>query len=68
LGDWEIVRLGERQPGDGETDWGWEDAMMSNESKYNRKYVKIYMYSNDCRMGEESGGCSDSERGRSHKA
>jgi hypothetical protein len=58
--------LEERQPGDGETDSGREDAMMRNESEDHRRYAN--MYSIERRTGEESGGCSDLERRRSHKA
>jgi hypothetical protein len=58
--------LGERRPGDGEVDRGREDAIMRNESQDHRRYANVY--SIERRTGEESGGCSDLERGRSHKA
>jgi hypothetical protein len=40
--------------------------MMENEGKYHR--MDANMYSIDCKTGDESGGCSGLERGRSHKA
>jgi hypothetical protein len=55
-----------RQLGNGETDRGRDDEMTGNESKYHQ--MDANMYSGKCRRGDESGGCSDLERGRSHKA
>jgi hypothetical protein len=54
---------GKGSPG---TDRGTEDEMMGNERKYHRSDVKIYPI--ECRLIDESGGCSGLERGRSHKA
>jgi hypothetical protein len=39
--------------------------MMGNESKFHRRDANIYLI--ECRTGEEAGGCSCLERGRSHK-
>jgi hypothetical protein len=55
-----------RQPGHGETDRGREHEMMGNESKDHRKDANIY--SIERRTGDEFGGCSGLERGRSHKS
>jgi hypothetical protein len=49
-----------------ETDRGREVEMMRNEGKDHR--MDANMYSIDCRTGDESGGSSGLERGRSHKA
>jgi hypothetical protein len=60
--------LGERQPGEGEKDRKREHAMRGNENKDHRKDAN--MYSIERRIREEAGdcsGCSDLERGRSHK-
>jgi hypothetical protein len=57
--------LGERQPGDGETDRRRKDAMRGSESKDHRRYAN--MYSIEHRTGEESDGWRDLERGRRYK-
>jgi hypothetical protein len=51
--------------GSRETDRRREDEMMGNESKYHRSHANIY--SIECRTGDESGGRSGLDRGRSHR-
>jgi hypothetical protein len=65
-GHWVIGRKADSRRRDGETDRGREDTMMRNESQDHRRYAN--MYSIERRTREESGGCSDLERGRNHKA